>query len=183
MLWVASNHIKFLISVIMKKSILYLIATALLLVACEPSASYLHLIFNITDNVTAVISINTSRHCRASVGEEEIGVLSLNLSSAETQRLKSVTVSSVSQTIVGRIEPETNLAIDCVDDARATITMSNIDAEISATPTSFYVAMLPNAFADGDITIDLEFVDYKQTLSLPALTLERGMVLDVDCTL
>ena len=110
-------------------------------------------------------------------------MLSLNLSSAEAKCIKSVTLRSASRTIVGRVEPEATLAIDYADGGCNAITLSNIATEITAIPTSFYVAMLPCAFADGDISVDIEFGDDTQTLRLPAVTLERGMVLDVDCTL
>ena len=169
----------------MKKSILYLVVTALLLVACEPSESYLHLIFNITDNVKAVITINTSHRCRALVGDEEIGMLALNLSSIEAKTLKSVTFRSSAQTIVGRVEIDhaTDFNMHVMGGGSNTITMHDLDAQITTTPTSFYVAMLPYAFANGDLSIDLEFEDGIQIVSLPAFNLERGMAVSVDCRL
>lgn len=61
----------------MKKSI-YFVAAMLLLVSCGPADGYLHFILRITDNVKAVITIDTSRHkhwwCKS--GNEEITILS-----------------------------------------------------------------------------------------------------------
>lgn len=157
----------------MKKSIIYLVATVLLLASCQPSESYLHFIFNITDNVKAVITINTSRHCRASIGEEEIGFLALNLSSEQEQFLRSVTLSSETQTIADRVDAG----------SANVIVLQGVDRDITSTPTPFTIAMPPYAYADGDLSIALEFESGTQTVSLPALTIERGMVLDVDCRL
>ena len=157
----------------MKKRCLYLVAAMLLLVACEPSESYLHLIFNITDNVKAVITINTSRYCRASVGDEETGMLSLNLSSEQKQYLKTITLRSKTRTLASG-----------VDTASANIiALQGIESYITSTPTPFSVAMPPYVYADGDLSIVLEFDRGTQTISLPELTIERGMVLDVDCKL
>ena len=112
-------------------------------------------------------------------------MLSLNLSSAEAKCLESITIRSVHEAIVGRVEIDyaTNIATDFVGSGSNSATMSGVNREIISTPTSFYVAMLPYAYADGDIAIDLEFVDGTQTLLLPAVTLQSGMVLDVDCSL
>lgn len=157
----------------MKKSIPYLVATVLLLASCQPSESYLHFIFNITDNVKAVITINTSRHCRASMGEEEIGFLALNLSSEQEQFLRSVTLSSETQTIAARVDAG----------SANVIALQGVDIDITSTPTPFTIAMPPYAYAEGDLSIALEFESGTQRVSLPALTIERGMVLDVDCRL
>ncbi|MBO7262922.1 MAG: hypothetical protein J6U93_00195 [Alistipes sp.] len=157
----------------MKKSIPYLVATVLLLASCQPSESYLHFIFNITDNVKAVITINTSRHCRASMGEEEIGFLALNLSSEQEQFLRSVTLSSETQTIADRVDAG----------SANVIALQGVDRDITSTPTPFTIAMPPYAYAEGDLSIALEFESGTQTVSLPALTIERGMVLNVDCRL
>lgn len=167
----------------MKKSILYFAVALLSLTACQPSESYLHLIFNITDNVKAVITINTSRHCRAALGEEEIGILSLDLSSAETQSLNSITLRSAAHNIVGRVESADSGIMHPEDGGSNIIAISGIDAEITTVPTSFHVAMLPYAFTEGDISIDLEFEGGKQTLLLPAFTLEQGMDVCVECRL
>ena len=157
----------------MKKSILYLVAAVMLLASCQPSESYLHFIFNITDNVKAVISINTSHHCRACSDDEEIGFLALNLSSGQEQFLRSVTLSSETQTIADRVDAgSANI-----------IALQDVDRDITSTPTPFTIAMPPYAYADGDLTIALEFESGTQRVSLPALTIERGMVLDVDCRL
>jgi hypothetical protein len=59
----------------MKKSI-YFVAAMLLLVSCYPTDSYLHFVVKITDNIKAVISINTSPHRRCWSGNEEITILS-----------------------------------------------------------------------------------------------------------
>ena len=169
----------------MKKSAIYLMSTMLLLVSCYPTDSYLHLIFNITDNVKAVITIDTSRRCRSWVGDEEICMLALNISSEEEHHLKSITLHSAAQTIVGRVEIDhaTDFDMHVMGGGSNTITMYDLDARITTTPTSFYVAMLPYAFANGDLSIDLEFEDGIQTVSLPAFNLERGMEVSVDCRL
>lgn len=59
----------------MKKSIYYYVAILLLLSSCVPSESYLHFIFDISDNFRAVISIKTDDDdddywCRISSNEE-----------------------------------------------------------------------------------------------------------------
>lgn len=64
----------------MKKSIYYSVAILLLLSSCVPSESYLHFIFDISDNFRAVISIKTDDDdddywCRIS-SNEEITILS-----------------------------------------------------------------------------------------------------------
>ena len=61
----------------MKKSIYYSVAILLLLSSCVPSESYLHFIFNITDNFRAIISIKTSdddEYCLSP--EDKITILS-----------------------------------------------------------------------------------------------------------
>ena len=62
----------------MKKRVIYVIATMLLLVSCYPADSYIHFIVNITDNIKAVITIDTSRHRHwwCSLDNEEITILS-----------------------------------------------------------------------------------------------------------
>lgn len=157
----------------MKKTMLYLVAAVLLLGACEPTESYFHLIFNITDNVKAVISINTSRDSRASIDDEQISLLSLNLCSEQEQHLKSITLCSETQTIAGGVESDTaNI-----------IALQDVDTYITSTPSSFTIAMSPYTYAEGELSIVLEFDRGTQTIPLPAVTLERGMVLNVDCKL
>lgn len=62
----------------MKNRAIYIIATMLLLVSCYPADSYIHFIVNITDNIKAVITIDTSRHRHwwCSLENEEITILS-----------------------------------------------------------------------------------------------------------
>lgn len=237
----------------MKKRTFYILATLLLLASCYPTDSYLHFVVKITDNIKAVISINTSPHRRCWSGNEEITILSqakegctglyedvyaessyalypadnnatfidgkiatvlpeyrdynaiaepimvaqhgnfeeasvmlcINLSSESDmgQMLKSITLSSALQSIAGRVEIDCtrDLAMNFVEGGSNSITMTNIDAMLSAEERRLYIAMPPVAFADDELCLSFEFESDSYTIALPQLTLERGIMHTVHC--
>lgn len=231
-------------------------ATMLLLASCVPTDGYVHLIFKITDNIKAVISVNTSRYWRCWAGNEEItilsatednrsgvmddvcddalyalypadmeatlvetkiyttlppyrdcsdvaepimvakgdngaidfeevsGLLCFNLTNTigEELLLRSVTLSSMSQAISGRVEIDCNdLSMNIVDQEAYAISLQSVDVAITAEPQEFYIVMPPLDFADGELCVTFEFEGCTHTAVLPALTLRRGVVNNVSC--
>ena len=116
--------------------------------------------------------------------EEVSGLLCFNLTNiiGEELLLKSVTLSSASQAISGKVAIDCNdLSMQIVDHKDRTIVLSNVDVALSAEPEVFYIAMPPLAFTDGELSVTFEFEGGAYIAVLPALTLQRGVVHTVNC--
>lgn len=116
--------------------------------------------------------------------EDVSGMLCLNISSTieEELLLRSVTLSSMSQAISGRVEIDCNdLSMNIVDQEAYAISLQSVDVAITAEPQEFYIAMPPLDFADGELCVTFEFEGCTHTAVLPALTLQRGVVNNVSC--
>lgn len=109
--------------------------------------------------------------------EEASAMLCLNLSCAgvENRLLKSITLSSESQAIAGRVEIDCNeLSMHFVDNLQSAISVQGVDTMLAAESKPFYIAMPPLDFEDGELCVTYEFEDGVQSIMLPAIKLLRG---------
>lgn len=96
----------------------------------------------------------------------------------DTYTLQSIKVSSAQNLLAG------NVTIDLADGGKAVVAeggkqevaLTGINAPITTTEQSFYLAIPATTFAEGDVTVTFIFTEGEKVVALPAFTLSQNSI-------
>ncbi len=97
--------------------------------------------------------------------------------------LKAIKVTSSAKKIAGKVTincgRDTYTAVVSADGVKQ-ITLTDINAEITAETQSFYIAMPSVGFVEKDLTVTFVFAEGENTIAMPAFYLKQGTIKSVN---